>query len=145
MPNQAKFFFQDEDGKEGSMTQWTDAVLPSALAALVTKLRLCTNARLARYGILLLGTPDPAVPVGTGPYDIADKAVFESLDGDGNTYKFVVPAPRTVIFTDSDNIDLNHIDVQTLQTAVISTVRTRGGATIGPFVRGYRTRSPRRV
>jgi hypothetical protein len=146
MPNQAKFFFIDEDGVEASMNQWTDSNDPANLADLVAALRALSCAGLARYGILRKGEPAPAIPAaGPNAYDVADKCVLEFVDGLGNTYKFSFPAPLTAIFTDSDNVDPTHAGIIALIGSIQTNVRTRGGDTVGEFIRGYRVRSPRRV
>lgn len=147
MPNLAKFFLADEDGVETSMAMWVDQSDPShaTMTTLADKLQNLTAAALARYGILKKGVPAPAIPVGAGAYDIADKVVLEFEDSLGNIAKVSLPAPIESIFTDSDHVNLTMPIIVTLAGAIQTSMRTRGGATLGTLLRGYRVRSQRRV
>lgn len=141
--NEFMVWWVDEDGQESKSRWFTDETDPVNLSDLIADMQELSEAMISRYAIKLNGVPAVAIPGAAGAYDIADKVVFEYLDSAGNTIKVAVPAPKTGIFSDSDNVDLNHADVITWNAAIKAIYESNHGATLATLVRGYRTRAAR--
>lgn len=88
-----------------------------------------------------------SAPPQVGAYgNIEDKAllIFRA-SSTGETIRISIPAPQVIIFTaDGETVDKAQEDVAALIALIKSKVRSKSGATITDFIKGYRQRSKMR-
>jgi len=151
MANEFFVNWVDEDGVETRSLMHVTASNPSqqSIQNLIAALGSVSAAGIAKYGIILDSTPDPAVLADNGPYDVADKLVLEASTSLGGVANITVPAPAEVFMPDSDVVassELNGLALSGLFTAIQAAYEYDGATLTGTsWTRGYRIRTARRV
>ena len=147
MANEFFVSWVDEDGVETRSSMYVVASNPALqpIQNLIAALGSVSAAGITKYGIIINGTPDPAVLVGTGPFDAADKLVLECQTSLGTIAQITVPGPSTDLLDDSDTVsaaDLGGVVLTALFDA-LKAIWKYDGATLVTLLRGYRIRTAR--
>lgn len=145
MANKYYIHMVDEDGDKARMSLFAAGGL-GTMDLLLAALEGVTSCRMSREVAAIPITASPQVAI-DGPWDAADKVVFEFELADARILPITIPDPLASIFAaDDETVDPTNAFVLTLIAAVEGSLRARDGTDVpaNSFRRGYRIRAQRK-